>query len=105
MITTGGTRLHRRHRWRRWAIAAVLVIVAGAFVGWEERDVRTVRDGRVIASHHGLVGPWVPCGVRAGRGPLVEFRVRQVFAYGWFTLEVEGSTTMEPAAGARSAGS
>ena len=83
--------------WRRRKLigGVLLLLMAGACVGWEERRVVDERTGQPISQHHGLIFAWKPCGVSGGETPggsPVKFHVRQRIFYGLVQLEANGET-------------
>ncbi len=73
-------------------LVAVLVI-AGAFVRWEVREVDDATTGNPIERYRGIVAPWRACGIDGGGDRLVNFHVRHWLVYGLSTIDTRDQTT------------
>jgi hypothetical protein len=68
-----------------------MLLIAGACLGWEIREVDDARTGKPITRSQGIIFPWQPCGAK-GRGTQINFHVRQWLCYGLIKLEATGQT-------------
>jgi hypothetical protein len=73
------------------AVTILVLLVFGALLRWEVREVKDAANGQLVASYHGVVMPWRPCGASGG-GRLVDFRVQHWLCYGLIKLEARGRT-------------
>lgn len=78
-------------RHKRGVLLSVMLLMAGACLGWEVREVDDARTGKRITRSQGIIFPWQPCGAN-GRGTRINFHVRQWLCYGLVKLEATGQT-------------
>ena len=78
-------------RHKRGVALSLVLLVVGACFRWEIAEIDDARTGLRIASYHGVVFPWQPCGASGG-GRLVNFHVRHWLCYGLIKVEAKGQT-------------
>ncbi len=79
-------------RHKKAIVAAVALVIAGAFFRWEIREVNDAATGQAITRYTGLAWPWQTCGAR-GEGRAIKFHVHQWLAYGLISVEARGTTS------------